>query len=86
MPEATPERIYVQALAAGAGQSLRLPAGAAQHVIQYLQEHSHWAKLTDVAPVHRLAKAVAIVPVGHDFPPFSAEQGRQPSRATSCFC
>jgi len=28
-----------------------------------------------VPPVHRLAKAVAIVPVGHDFPPFSANKG-----------
>ena len=40
-----------------------------------MQEHSHWAKLTDVVPVHRMAKAVAIVPVGHDFPPFSASKG-----------
>jgi hypothetical protein len=44
-------------------------------VLRYLQEHAHWAKLTDVAPVHRMAKAVAIVPVGHDFPPFSANKG-----------
>jgi cyclic-di-GMP-binding protein len=28
-----------------------------------------------VAPVHRMAKAVAIIPVGHDFPPFSANKG-----------
>ena len=27
------------------------------------------------APVHRMAKAVAIIPVGHDFPPFSANKG-----------
>jgi hypothetical protein len=44
-------------------------------VLVYLQTHSHWAKLTDVAPVHRLAKSVAIVPAGHDFPPFSANKG-----------
>src|SRR5439155_1288040 len=51
-----------------------LPGQLAQ-VVQYLQEYSHWAKITDVAPVHRLAKAVAIVPLGHDFPPFSANKG-----------
>ena len=44
-------------------------------MLRYLQEYAHWAKLTDVAPVHRMAKAVAIVPVGHDFPPFSANKG-----------
>ncbi len=43
--------------------------------MQYLQEHAHWARITDVTPVHRLAKAVAIVPVGHDFPPFAANKG-----------
>ena len=44
-------------------------------MIRYVQEYSHWVKLTDVAPVHRMAKAVAIIPVGHDFPPFSASKG-----------
>ena len=44
-------------------------------MLRYVQEYAHWAKLTDVAPVHRMAKAVAIVPVGHDFPPFSANKG-----------
>jgi len=43
--------------------------------MRYLQEHAHAAKLTDVPPVHRMAKAVAIVPVGNDFPPFSANKG-----------
>jgi hypothetical protein len=44
-------------------------------VLYYLQENAQLAKLTTVPPVHRLAKAVAIVPVGHDFPPFSANKG-----------
>ena len=35
----------------------------------------HWTKITDVAPVHRLAKAVAIVPVGMTF------RRSQPTRA-----
>ena len=40
-----------------------------------MEEYAHWVKLTDEAPVHRMAKAVAIIPVGHDFPPFSASKG-----------
>jgi hypothetical protein len=44
-------------------------------VLHYLQDNAQLAKLTPVPPVHRLAKAVAIVPVGHDFPPFSANKG-----------
>jgi len=49
--------------------------GQLGQVVQYLQSHAHWARITDVAPVHRLAKAVAIIPIGHDFPPFSANKG-----------
>ena len=74
-PEATPERIYVQALLLALANPYGFLPTQLGHVIQYLQEHSHWAKLTDVAPVHRLAKAVAIVPIGHDFPPFSSNKG-----------
>ena len=73
--EATPERIYVQALLLALANPYGFLPGQLSLVMQYLQEYSHWAKLTDVAPVHRLAKAVAIVPVGHDFPPFSANKG-----------
>ena len=74
-PEATPERLYVQALLLALANPYGFLPGQLGQVLQYLQEYSHWTKLTDVAPVHRLAKAVAIVPVGHDFPPFSANKG-----------
>ena len=74
-PDATPERSYVQALLLALANPYGFHPGQLAHVLNYLQEHSHWAKLTDVAPVHRMAKAVAIVPVGHDFPPFSANKG-----------
>jgi hypothetical protein len=74
-PEVTPERTYIQALLLALANPYGFLPGQLGLVMQYLQEYSHWAKLTDVAPVHRLAKAVAIVPVGHDFPPFSANKG-----------
>jgi hypothetical protein len=74
-PEATPERIYVQALLVALANPYGFLPGQLAQVLNYLHEHSHWARITDVAPVHRLAKAVAIVPVGHDFPPFSANKG-----------
>lgn len=73
--EATPERIYVQSLLLALANPYGFHPGQLGTVLAYLQTHSHWAKLTDVAPVHRLAKSVAIVPVGHDFPPFSANKG-----------
>ncbi len=73
--EATPERIYVQALLLALANPYGFHPGQLGTVLAYLQSHSHWAKLTDVAPVHRLAKSVAIVPAGHDFPPFSANKG-----------
>jgi cyclic-di-GMP-binding protein len=73
--EATPERLYVQALLVALANPYGFLPGQLNQVLTYLQEHSHWARITDQAPVHRLAKAVAIVPVGHDFPPFSANKG-----------
>src|SRR6266545_4564208 len=74
-PELTPERVYLQALLLALANPYGFMPGQLTTVIRYLQEFSHWAKLTDVAPVHRMAKAVAIIPVGHDFPPFSANKG-----------
>jgi hypothetical protein len=74
-PEITPERVYLQALLLALANPYGFLPGQLNTVVRYLQEFCHWAKLTDVAPVHRMAKAVAIVPVGHDFPPFSANKG-----------
>ncbi|MEP6941817.1 MAG: hypothetical protein ABI981_02710 [Betaproteobacteria bacterium] len=74
-PDATPERLYTQALLLALANPYGFLPGQLGQVLQYLQEYSHWAKITDVAPVHRLAKAVAIIPLGHDFPPFSANKG-----------
>ena len=74
-PESTPERAYLQALLLALANPYGFLQGQLDTVIGYVQEYSHWVKLTDVAPVHRMAKAVAIIPVGHDFPPFSASKG-----------
>jgi hypothetical protein len=74
-PEATPERTYMQAMLLALANPYGFRPGELATVLHYLQEHGHWAKLTETSPVHRLAKAVAIVPVGHDFPPFSANKG-----------
>ena len=73
--EATPERYYVQALLLALANPYGFTPGQLGQVVQYLQAHAHWARITDVPPVHRLAKAVAIIPVGHDFPPFAANKG-----------
>ncbi len=74
-PDMTPERAYLQALLLALANPYGFQPGQLSVVAQYLQTQCHWAKLTDVAPVHRMAKAVAIIPVGHDFPPFSANKG-----------
>lgn len=74
-PEATPERLAIQSLLLALANPYGFLPGQLPIVLRYVQEYAHWAKLTDVVPVHRMAKAVAIVPVGHDFPPFSANKG-----------
>ena len=74
-PDHTAERLTVQSLLLALANPYGFLPGQLSLVLRYVQEHAHWAKLTDVPPVHRMAKAVAIVPVGHDFPPFSANKG-----------
>ncbi len=74
-PQVTLEAMYVRMLLLALANPYGLLPGQLDTVLQYLDAHAHWAKLTDIAPVHRMAKAVAIVPVGHDFPPFSANKG-----------
>ncbi len=74
-PEATPERLTIQSLLLALANPYGFLPGQLPIVLRYVQQYAHWAKLTDVVPVHRMAKAVAIVPVGHDFPPFSANKG-----------
>lgn len=74
-PEATLERLYLQSLLLALANPYGFLPSQLESVLQYLQDHAHLARLTPVPPVHRMAKAVAIVPVGHDFPPFSANKG-----------
>ncbi|MEO5700995.1 MAG: hypothetical protein ABIS17_07895 [Casimicrobiaceae bacterium] len=71
----TPERLYVPVLLLALANPYGFATGQLATVLRYLDANAQWAKLTDVQPVHRMAKAVAIVPVGHDFPPFSANKG-----------
>ncbi len=74
-PEVTLEQLYVQSLLLALANPYGFLPSQLRTVLNYLQEHAQLAKLTPVPPVHRMAKAVAIVPVGHDFPPFSANKG-----------
>ncbi|MCC6869873.1 MAG: hypothetical protein IT522_13725 [Burkholderiales bacterium] len=74
-PHVTVERLVIQSLLVALANPYGFLPGQLVQVLRYVHEHAHWAKLTDVPPVHRMAKAVAIVPIGHDFPPFSANKG-----------
>jgi hypothetical protein len=74
-PDVTPERLYTQSLLLALANPYGFLQGQLTTVARYIQEHAHHARLTEVPPVHRMAKAVAIIPVGHDFPPFSANKG-----------
>jgi hypothetical protein len=74
-PDVTLERLYVQSLLLALANPYGFLPSQLRTVLNYLEDHAQLAKLTPVPPVHRMAKAVAIVPVGHDFPPFSANKG-----------
>jgi hypothetical protein len=71
----TADLVYLKSLLLALANPYGFHPGQIELVLRYLDDHAHAAKLTDVPPVHRMAKAVAIVPVGHDFPPFSANKG-----------
>src|SRR5690242_16766222 len=74
-PDITLERLYTQSLLLALANPYGFLPSQLAMVLHYLQDNAQLAKLTPVPPVHRLAKAVAIVPVGHDFPPFYANKG-----------
>jgi cyclic-di-GMP-binding protein len=74
-PDITLERLYTQSLLLALANPYGFLPSQLAMVLHYLQDNAQLAKLTPVPPVHRMAKAVAIVPVGHDFPPFSANKG-----------
>jgi hypothetical protein len=71
----TPERVYLEALLLALANPYGFLQGQLETVIRYVREYAQYVTLTDVVPVHRMAKAVAIIPIGHDFPPFSASKG-----------
>jgi len=73
--DVTPESIYLQTLLLALANPYGFHPGQIEIVMRYVSEHAQLAKIVDVPPVHRMAKAVAIIPVGHDFPPFSANKG-----------
>jgi hypothetical protein len=74
-PDTAPEPLYVQMLLLALANPYGFRQGDLATVIEYVRSAWRMAKLTDIPPVHRLAKAVAIAPVGHDFPPFAASKG-----------
>jgi hypothetical protein len=74
-PTLTPERAYVQTLLLALANPYGLLPGQIGQVMEFIGEHAQTALLTPESPVHRSAKAVAIVPTRYDFPPFAANKG-----------
>lgn len=73
--DATPERLYLQLLLLALANPYAVPSGQLAMLLRRLPVFSQWARLSDTPPVHQAAKAVALVPVSHDFPPFAANKG-----------
>lgn len=71
----TPRRAYVQTLLLALANPYGLLPGQLPLVVEFIGEHCHLAALSADPPVHRTARAVAVVPVGYDFPPFAANKG-----------
>jgi hypothetical protein len=74
-PAATPERLYLQMLLLALANPYAVPPGQLAILYRWLPVFSQWARLSEAPPIHHAAKAVALVPVAHDFPPFASGKG-----------
>jgi hypothetical protein len=51
----------------------------------FLGDYAHLAKLTDTPPVHRMASALAVVPISSDQPPMAARKIDVPEHAVALY-
>ena len=84
-PGFTPEVAYIQVLLLALANPYGFLPGQISLALIFLGDYAHLAKLTDTPPVHRMASALAVVPISSDQPPMAARKVEVPEHAQALF-
>jgi cyclic-di-GMP-binding protein len=84
-PGFTPEVAYIQVLLLALANPYGFLPGQISLALIFLGDYAHLAKLTDTPPVHRMASALAVVPVNSDQPPIAARRVDVPEYAVALY-
>jgi cyclic-di-GMP-binding protein len=84
-PGFTPEVAYIQVLLLSLANPYGFLPGQISLALIFLGDYAHLAKLTDTPPVHRMASALAVVPVASDQPPMAARKVDVPEHAVALY-
>ena len=84
-PGFTPEVAYIQVLLLSLANPYGFLPGQISLALIFLGDYAHLAKLTDTPPVHRMASALAVVPISSDQPPMAARKVEVPEYAVALY-
>lgn len=84
-PGFTPEVAYIQVLLLALANPYGFLPGQISLALIFLGDYAHLAKLTDTPPVHRMASALAVVPISSDQPPMAARKVDVPEYAVALY-
>ena len=84
-PGFTPEVAYIQVLLLALANPYGFLPGQISLALIFLGDYAHLAKLTDTPPVHRMASALAVVPISSDQPPMAARKVEVPENALALY-
>ena len=84
-PGFTPEVAYIQVLLLALANPYGFLPGQISLALAFLGDYAHLAKLTDTAPVHKTASALAVVPIASDQPPMAARKVDVPDNANALY-
>ncbi len=84
-PGFTPEVAYIQVLLLALANPYGFLPGQISLALIFLGDYAHLAKLTDTPPVHRMASALAVVPISSDQPPMAARKVDVPEHALALY-
>jgi hypothetical protein len=84
-PGFTPEVGYIQVLLLALANPYGFLPGQISLALTFLGDYAHLASLTDTPPVHRMASALAVIPISSDQPPIAARKVDVPENANALY-
>ncbi|MEO8134599.1 MAG: hypothetical protein ABI831_11540 [Betaproteobacteria bacterium] len=84
-PGFTPEVGYIQVLLLALANPYGFLPGQISLALTFLGDYAHLASLSDTTPVHRMASALAVIPISSDQPPIAARKVDVPENANALY-